>query len=72
LFYTTDELERVDENSDVMDFALDLFERSAIARQERDKILASGRALRVFDVEEFDLAHYRALHQQKVQKLIGQ
>ena len=44
-----DELNRLEEDPGMLERALDILKRSPSARLLRDEILASGRALRIFD-----------------------
>lgn len=69
---SVDELQPLVQNDDAMDEALALIARSAEAKAERDRILASGRGLRVFDLWDLERVHRAALHQQKVQQLNSQ
>jgi hypothetical protein len=66
-----DELIRLQDDPRMLDQTLDLLKRSPAARQLRDEILASGRALRVFDYLDLTRAHEKALHEQKVQEMNG-
>jgi len=65
------ELCRLDQHPQTLDRALRVLNHSLAARQLRDKILASGRSLRVFDVWAFEIARDEAIHRQKVASLQG-